>query len=281
MPLDETDYRVLRALNKKQQARIWSLADREGMTFEHPEYVKARKRFEDSSMLMRQYETENRIVNDEGKLASEPPTRLPPSAEAAAKEPTSGEQLDPPLPPVGSNGEAYFFEPSIPEVQTLLRKDPQAALRAGLDPSWITGIATPEHKQDVLDTASGMKMGENVIPATTHLDELTKDRSAYDTMANYLYAQRLEEARKQGVNLKRYRDIPLKGNVPDFLKGGAIYNIERRLTPGVLGVADAATLGLASPAGDALTKGISNVASSVGIDIGPQPTAEDVRNRSP
>src|ERR1700752_2907838 len=101
MPLDETDYRVLRALNKKQQARIWSLADREGMTFEHPEYVKARKRFEDSSMLMRQEETDDGIGTVEGKVASGPPIRLRPSAEAAAKEPTSGEQLDPPLPPVG------------------------------------------------------------------------------------------------------------------------------------------------------------------------------------
>lgn len=276
MPLNETQFRVARALNKKQQQRLWGLADREGTTFEDPEYAKTRKNFEATSGMIRDYETANRKVDEAGKVTSEPPTHLPAVVEAAPK---AAEPGQPPLP--ATTDEAYFFEPSIPEVQTLLRKRPEVAMRAGLDPKWLTGVASPEKSEPVLDPLSGMQMGSNQVAARTHLDELTTDRSAYKDIANYLYKERSDEARQKGTNLKRYRDIPLKGNIPDFLKGGAIYNIERRLTPGVLGVADAATMGLASPGGDYLTKKIGDAASAFGVDIGPQPTSEDVRNRSP
>lgn len=278
MPLkiNEKQFEILKELNKKQHSKLFGLADVPDMTFEHPAYIKARDNFDQTSRWIHEYEDTHRKVDEQGKLTSEPSTHLPAATEVAPSPSTPGTQPG----SSGAGDDAYFFEPSIPEVQTLLRKRPDAVMKLGLD-KWITGIAEPEKAEAVTDPVSGMTVGQNRVPAKSWLDVLNKDQSAYKHASDFMWNERLEEAKRLGQNLKRYRDIPLKGHVPDFLKGGAIYNIERRLTPGVLGVADAATLGLASPVGDLLTEGIGKAAGAVGLDIGPQPTAEDVRNRSP
>lgn len=277
-PVSALEYRVAKELHKRRADSMWSYGESPESSFDSPEYKKLKFELDFTDSLVRQYETDNRKVDDAGKVQS-------------VSKPMQTKPMGPPPPPSADMkpsqaGFNYFFEPSIAEVQKMYRDDPDLAKRLGVDPGWLYGVAEAAREEDVLEPSMGVKMGTNTIPAKTHLDNLKETDEAYTSLANHLWQTTGSDAALNGINVQRYRDIPLRGQTPDFLAGGAIYNIERRLTPAVLGATDSMTFGMASPAGDYLTEKIDEGLKGLGVEegaevFGPQPTAEEVRNRSP
>lgn len=270
MPLTEEDYLVAKALHRKQSNRLWGLADTEGMTFDNPEYAKAKKRLDITAQILSDYEQKNRKVDEAGKLTEPPKTRLP--SEVLSEK---------------NKGFNYHFEPSIAETQSAFRNDPQIAARLGVDPKWLHGIAVQEQRQSITDPSTmGTPIGSYVIPAKTHLDLLQKDDrpdNPYNRYREHLWAQRLNEAKAKGENLQRYQDIQFRpGQRIDYLAGGLEYNIDRRLAPAALGAADSMSLGQASPFYDAMRDLYDYEASKRGYNTDwMPPRSEDIVNRSP
>ncbi len=173
-----------------------------------------------------------RQTDGSGKLTAPPETRSPATVDG---DPTKKEF-------------AYHFEPSVAEVQTMLKGNPSLVKLYKLE-RWMKPEATPRVATPMnVDIPGNTGIGTNIQEPQTFVDTMTTDSSPYTTIADHMWAQKADQAKAAGVNLKRYRDIHLvKGQGEDFLRGGLEYNIDRRLAPGALGLADAYTGGAASP----------------------------------
>jgi len=264
MAITKENFEKAKQIHNRLQMRLNSLTESKGMTAEHPEYVAAADDFNKFDRALRDYTSSQRKVDENGRLTEEPPTLATPSAEG------EGEDLD----------TDYFYEPNVGEVQDFFRRNPQTMDRLGLS-GWAKGINTPEKREPVLDPMSGAPQGWNVVPAVSYLDALTEKDSQYGTIADEMYRQKSEEAKRYKTNLKRYRDVHFKpGSKVDYVRGGAGWVGDRVAAPALMGVADAATLGQAAPLGDAITDLIDYEAGKRGYDIGPQPKAREVIGRN-
>lgn len=257
MPLSPGALKKAEELEEALRARIESNPDAD-------DYDAVSDKLATVGRLINDHYNAQRKTDENGRLTAEPPTRLPASVEGDPESEDTG----------------YFYEPNITEVQNFLRRDPAALDRLGLR-NWSTGISEPEKREPVLDPMSGAPQGWNVVPARTYLDNLQKTDSEYARAADEMYRLKSEEAKRYGTNLKRYRDVLFQpGQKVDYIRGGAGKVMDRAVAPALMGVADAATLGQATPLGDVLTELIDYEAGKRGIDIGPQPKGQDVVDRN-
>jgi hypothetical protein len=264
MPVTKENFERAKQIHNQLQMKLNSLTETKGMTPENPDYISAAEDFNTFDRALRDYTASQRQVDDNGRLTAEPATALAPTVDG---DPESEEY-------------GFFYEPNVREVQNFFRKNPGALDRLGLR-DWATGIAEPEKREDVRDPMSGAVQGWNVVPAKSYLDVLREKDRAYELGADELYRVKSEEAKKYGTNLKRYKDIHFQpGQKIDYLSGGAGKIGDRVVAPALMGAADAATLGQATPLGDALTDLIDYEAGKRGYDIGPQPKGQDVIDRS-
>lgn len=266
MPVNDAQYRIAKELNKRQQSRIWSLADHPDMNFEDPVYKKTRQNFDFTTKLLDEYEGASRKVDDAGKLTAPPVTRLP--SEVISE---------------NAKGFNYHYEPSIAEAQSAYSKDRQLPARLGVDQSWIYGVGQPEKAEDVTDQTTGQVMGQNVVPAKSHLELMTEEDEPYKLYANRLWEDKMAEAKAKGQSLQRYRDVHFrKGQKADYLAGGAEYLVDRRLAPFALGAADTMSMGQATPLYSAMRDLAEYKIDQHGDDSSwLPPSGEDVINRSP
>lgn len=257
MPLSPKELKIAEALEERYRARIEENPDAE-------DYDELSNKLAAVGRELNDHYSSQRQTDENGRLTAEPPTRLPASVEG---DPES-EDTD------------YFYEPNVGEVQNFLRRDQGALDRLGLR-NWAGGISEAEKREPVLDPMSGAPQGWNVVPARTYLDNLKESDSEYGRAVDEMYRLRSEEAKRYGTNLKRYRDIQFQpGQKVDYVRGGAGKAMDRVVAPALMGVADAATLGQATPLGDVLTELIDYEAGKRGIDIGPQPKGQDVIDRN-
>jgi len=245
MPIPKGKFNVYRALERRLQNDLNTLAERPDMTPDNPEYIKAVERVQKIGRVIDEHLAENREVDKEGKLVAPPVTRLPAIIDHAAE---ASRAAKPTQQRTDNSVFNYHFEPSVSEAREALRNNPQLLKQLG-ESDW-TGVASPERVEVVSDPMTGIPQGSNVVPAQTHLDQLTEDDSAYKRYTDYVWEQRSNEAKARGQSIQRYRDVPLEKPV-DFLAGGLEYNIDRRLAPAALGVADAFSMGQATPLYDA------------------------------
>lgn len=216
------------------------------------------------------YSTNERQVDDEGKLTEEPVTRYP--AKVDGKDP---------------NKYGYFFEPNVREVQSFLRSNPQSLDRLGLR-DWSSSVVEPERREDVADPTTGAVQGWNIVPAKTNLDLLTESNDPnhpYTITANEMWRLKMGEAQQRGEGLKRYRDVRLdKKDLPDYVAGGINKGMNRVVAPALMGAADAFTMGQAAPLGDAITDLADYELGRRGYNLedyfGPQPRSQEVINRN-
>jgi hypothetical protein len=235
MPLNPSNVKRAEEAAQRLQLRLNSLTERPGMTPDHPEYQSTSDYLNRAHRAIDEYYAGQRQTDDSGKLTAPPATRLPASTGEAGKD---------------TSGYNYHFEPSVSEVQNMLRSDPQLVAQLGLT-EWAGGIATPARTDQVADPDSGRVSGQNEVPAQTYLDTMDSSSSAYKRVADRVWERRMQEAKARGENLQRYRDVHLKDQPVDFLAGGAEYNIDRRLAPATLGAANAWSAGQAAPLYDA------------------------------
>lgn len=220
MPRTRLEFDNALAIEQEFQRRL------ETMSPDDPEWEKTARVVNKAGSIISEYESENRKVDDAGKVTAASPSRLPSQ--------------------VGDgSGFNYHFEPSVSQAREALMSNP--ALIQQLEPgsNW-TAISQQEKAEDVTDPTTGMRLGQNIVPARTHLDDMTDESSIYKRYADYVWEQQMKAAEERGTSLQRYRDTPLK-DVPDFLAGGMEYNIDRRLAPFALGAADAFSMGQATP----------------------------------
>lgn len=261
---DNRRYLAAKALEKRYQMRVNSLAERADMTPDNPEYKDAAERLVSIGQAVDDFEAENRVTDEQGKLLKPPVTRLPVVSD----------------PSKDTSGFNYHFEPSVTEVQEALRSNPR--LLQELDPlgEW-SRIAEAERQEDVADPMSGYVGGTNTVAARTYLDNLTDQDSLYKRYADRMWEQRMEEARKKGQGVQRYRDIHFEdGQKVDYLAGGLEYNIDRRLAPAALGAADSVSFGIASPYMDTVRDLYEYELGKYGVDVD-FPRSSEVINRSP
>lgn len=257
MPLSPGAVKRAEALEDSLRSRIESDPDAD-------DYDAVSNQLATVGRLLNEHYKSQRQTDENGRLTAEPPTRLPASVEGDPESDETG----------------YFYEPNIREVQNFARRTPGALDRLGLR-TWAGGISVPEKREAVTDPMSGAAQGWNVVPAVTYLDNLRESDSEYGRLADEMYRLKSEEAQKYGTNLKRYRDIQFRpGQKVDYVAGTAGYVGDRVVAPALMGVADAATLGQATPLGDVLTELIDYEAGKRGIDIGPQPKGQDVIDRN-
>lgn len=233
MPVNESNRRLYELAAKRYQRQLWELADSPGMTPDRPEYQEAQRRLNEVGAQLDEYNKASRKTDKNGRLTADANTWIAPKVDPPkAKEPEDY---------------SFHFEPSVAEVRNFIRNDPETARRIGVTEDYITGIKTPEAREQVLDPTSGAPAGFNVRPAVTWLDEMTETEPPYAAVANHLWEQRMEQAKQRGEGVKRYRDVRFEpGQRIDYLSGGLEYNIDRRLAPLALGVADSFSAGQAT-----------------------------------
>src|ERR1044071_2485885 len=175
MPYDIDSIRSLHDALQKRSAELHE---------EDPDFLPTMENLSKANRLIAQYDEKQRKVDESGKLTADVKGSLPST--------------------VGPDSYNYHFEPSVANVQALLRKDPAYARSLGIDPDWLNGIAVPEKSEQVTDITTGQTQGQTVTPAKTHLDLLTKDQSAYTAVARDLWKKRMAEAEAKGEGVKRY-----------------------------------------------------------------------------
>lgn len=264
MPAGDLRYNAAKALEKKYQMQVNSLAERPDMSFDHPEYKAAAEKLTSIGRTIDDYEAENRVTDEQGKLIKPPVTRLP-----VVSDPTQDK-----------SGFNYHFEPSVREAQEALRSNPQ--LFRQLDPlgEW-SGIAEPERQEDITDPGSGMVVGQNTVPSKTWLDNLTDSDSLYDRYSDYVWKQRINEARQRGVGIQRYKDIELGDEPVDFLAGGAEKGFQKIVEPAASGMADVLTMGTADTVGRRTNEGLNEANRRFGLPEVPYESAQEIQNRNP
>ncbi len=231
MDLDETDFRILKALNKKQQAKVFGMADVPGTTFEQPEYKKARGNFDETSGWIRDYEDEHRPADEQGKLTADAPSAQP----VRNFEPDDFSSKQP------SN---YFYEPSVDEARHRLETDPDFAKRLGLE-RYMRELE-PQHPTPIHglpDPAFGQSVHMGVQQPRTHLEGMTSNTPDYKAVADEMWRERSEEGKARGRNLTRYSKVKLGDSPVDYLAGGAEKIWEQVVTPTALEIGDNFTLG--------------------------------------
>lgn len=189
------------------------------------------------SSVLNQHYNAYRQLDANGKLKATPKaTRLPASS---SDDPKAKET-------------SYFFEPSVAEVREMYRKDPELIKKLGLSTKWQTGISVPQTSMPIMDASGHAPAGWNIQPAKTFIDTLSDTEEPYTELANYLWEQRLADARQRGEVVKRYRDIHLApGQLKDLVKGGAEYVATRQVAPAAMGAAKGYSMGQAAPLYDA------------------------------
>ncbi len=262
--LGEPGYRIAKALEKKYQMRVNSLAERPDMTPDHPEYKAASDELLKIGGTIDTYEAENRVTDENGKVLKPPPTRLPVRYDPLAD----------------TKNYNYYFEPSTAEAKEALYKNPK--LLQELDPSGgYSRVATQAgptyaHMSDPMAPSSAAYR-----PQQTYLDQLSENDDLYDAYAERAWADALRDAVDRGEPIQRYKDIEWgEGKNIDYLAGGAEYNIDRRLAPLGVGVAKGMTLGMGPPLADAVGDLAEYELGKRGVDID-IPNSQDVINRSP
>lgn len=238
---EDTNLRILKLAEKRYQDKLWSLADRPGTTDTDPEYKSASGELHRVRSLMSEYEGLHRETDETGKLTAAPVTRSPAENKA------------------GKGSAVFHFEPSVTEVQRILREKPELIGQLGIDKSWLNSTSVPKVSMPFVDPQTMANIGVNIQPLKTHLDTITTESSPYAAVAGHLWDERLKEAQAKGENLKRYRDVKLRrGEVDDYVVGGLEHIIERRLAPAALGLADSYSGGSASPMWDQLKQRYKN-----------------------
>lgn len=264
MPLTPENFKRAKELHDVLYGRLGNLVD-SGVAPDDPSYVKLSENYNKIRRGLDDYESSQRKVDDAGKLLSAPTETRHPS--------TAG-----PKPAKGSYN--FHFEPSVAEVQNMLKADPSLAQRMGIGRVFDT--AQEAKSEPVLDPTTGAPMGENVVPGKTHLDMLEAGSGDYNAAAEYLWRQRHQEAEDKGEAVQRYRDVKLNDQPLQYLTGGAEYNIERRLAPAMLGAADAYSMGQASPLLDAGRDLAEYELGKRGNDTDWLPAhSKDIQSRSP
>jgi hypothetical protein len=231
MPINEANRRFYEMAAKRYQRELWEMADRPDA--DPAQVQEAQRRLNEVGSELDAYTKASRKTDENGRLTADPDPWIAP-------------KVDPPKAAEPSEY-SFFFEPSVQEVRNFIRNDPDTARRIGVTEDYISGVKSPEAREEVLDPASGARVGFNVRPAVTWLDEMTEQEPPYSAVANHLWQQRMEQARQRGEGVKRYRDVRFEpGQRIDYLSGGLEYNIDRRLAPLSLGAADAMTAGQAT-----------------------------------
>lgn len=261
MPVNETNIERARFLSGKMKEHVASLRE------EDPSFVSEMDKLSRLNQQIDEFDRGRRQTDENGRLTAAPATRLPPSV---------GETK-------GSYN--YHFEPSVSEVQQFYKNNPEAVAeltRRHPDlPRWIHGIAEPERRETYYEPTMGLPQGETVTPARSHLDMLTEKKDPYAWAADYMWEQRMEQAKKRGESIQRYKDIHLD-DPPDFLAGGAEYILDRRIAPYAAGVYDAASFGLARPLYDTARDLADYELGRRGYNTDwLPPSSEEVVNRSP
>jgi hypothetical protein len=206
-----------------------------------PDYDDDTSTYNSLSRAIDEYYQGQRKTDASGKLTAPPATRTPAVVSGNPK----AEEFD------------YHFEPSVAEVKTFLQDNPSLVKTYKLE-RWLQPGAAPQLSLPMNQDIGGP--GVNVQEPLTFLDAMDKESAPYKAIAEHIWRQKTDQAKASGRNLKRYRDIHLvKGQADDFLKGGLEYNIDRRLAPSALGVANAYTMGAAGPAYDAAVERINRI----------------------
>jgi hypothetical protein len=270
MPLTEKEYNAFKNAERRYQEQVWSHADKPGATTDDPGYASAVQGLSKLGSLIDNYESSTRVTDETGKLTGEPKTRLPAKVQ--------GDEKD-------TSGWNYHFEPSVAEVQKLLKTQPELLDRLGIKKDWLSTGATPSLSLPMnVDIPGGINGPTGMLTQapSTYLDKINEHSTPYKEVAKHLWKQRSEQAVAKGENVQRYQDIPLNGQPVDYLGGGSQYLVERRLAPLAMGVADSASMGMAAPLYDAARDLADYELSKRGVDTEfLPPSSEDVINRSP
>lgn len=253
----------LKVLREGAQMRLNSLAERPGMTPDHPEYAKAQAEFSRAERLASEHTESQRQTDEAGKLITDAPSVHP--SRVGDKQ--------------SSGPYNFHFEPSAEEVRNYLRANPDIANE--IDPM-LSSVARPETSEPVVDPTTGQQMGATVNPGQTHLDTLTSDDTAYKRAADRMWQQRSQEAEAKGEPVQRYRDVKLGDQPLQYLAGGAENVGKRYAAPAALGAADSMSMGQASPLMDAARDLTDYELSKRGINTDFLPAkSSDIIARSP
>lgn len=278
MPDKNFNYLVSKKLEQKYQLAVNSLAERPDMTFDNPEYVAAAEKLTSIGRAIDDYEAENRVTDDQGKLLKPPATRTPAVFE-----------------PEGQKDFSWHFEPSIEEARAALKANPR--LLQQLDPtgeySRVASESGPTyaHFQDPM-----APMGAAWREEQTWLDRLTPDNKLYKDYAEHAWKERLNKARSRYEGVKRYKNVPLAAeHASELISGGAQKAVHDIVAPAAASAANSMTGGIGAPYYDA-TRDLADyelsrmdpvdrkIASALGLDqrvIEDLPHYQDIENRNP
>lgn len=229
MPITPENVGRARELLSRMSRQVSNLSE------EDPHYVGSMQKVSELTTRVNDFDASSRQVDDTGKLTAD--------AEGVSA-PIVGDA-------VGEKGSYNFhFEPSVAEVQNLLRTRPELVQQYNLQ-DWVRGEAQAQTSEPVVDPMSGQVQGQTMNPSKSFLDTMTKDDDAYISVAEHLWQERAKQAEERGESLQRYSKVKLREQTPQYAAGGLQYNIERRLAPAAFGYADSFSAGQASPLYDA------------------------------
>lgn len=212
------------------------LVDRIGGAVDGDEYDAMSSRLSKVGSLLDRHYQSFRKTDDGGQLTEEPgQTRQPSSSTPGSKQKEA----------------SFYFEPSLAEAREMYRKDPGLLRKLNLSEKWGTGVSVPAMTLQSPD-ASGYGGIPQPRAQQSFLETFSEDQEPYTALAEKLWADRLADAQARGEHVKRYKDVKArKGELGDYVKGGAEYIATRRVAPAAVGAANAASLGQAGPLYDA------------------------------